>query len=106
MEAERVALGIVWYVCFIFSLTCHEAAHALAARLGGDLTASNAGQVTLNPAPHVRREPFGTILIPVLSFMFSGWMTVGPARPTTRRGNIATRSARRGWRSRVPWRIS
>jgi Zn-dependent protease len=71
---EQIALGIVWYVCFLFSLTCHEAAHALVAARGGDLTASNAGQVTLNPAPHVRREPFGTVVVPLLSYALGGWM--------------------------------
>ena len=31
------------FVLLIFSLTAHEAAHALAAKLGGDLTASRQG---------------------------------------------------------------
>lgn len=74
MDADYLALGGVWYVVFLLSLTCHEAAHALAAKLGGDETAAAAGQVTLNPVPHIRREPFGTILIPLLSYMMSGWM--------------------------------
>jgi Zn-dependent protease len=30
--------------------------------------------VTLNPIPHMRREPFGTIVVPVLSFFMGGWM--------------------------------
>ena len=29
--ADAVALGLVWYAAFLFSLTVHEAAHALAA---------------------------------------------------------------------------
>lgn len=73
MEID-VALGIVWFVCFLFSITCHEAAHALAAKWGGDLTAYESGQVTLNPLPHVQREPLGTILVPILSYVFMGWM--------------------------------
>lgn len=72
MEPERIALGIVWYVCFLFSLTCHEAAHALAARWGGDETAAR--QVTLNPVPHVQREIFGTVIVPLLSYVLGGWM--------------------------------
>lgn len=76
MSPEIFALGAVWYVVFLISLTCHEAAHALAAKIGGDLTAFHAGQVTLDPTPHIRREPFGTILFPLLSFALSsgGWM--------------------------------
>lgn len=64
----------MWYVIFLLSLTCHEAAHALAAKLGGDPTAFEGGQVTLNPIPHMKREPFGTILFPILTYFMSGWM--------------------------------
>lgn len=64
----------MWYVVFLLSLTCHEASHALAAKLGGDMTAFEGGQVTLNPIPHMKREPFGTILFPLLTYFMSGWM--------------------------------
>lgn len=74
MSSEMLVLGPVWYVVFLLSLTCHEAAHALAAKIGGDLTAFHSGQVTLDPIPHIRREPFGTILVPIISFLLSGWM--------------------------------
>lgn len=30
--------------------------------------------MTLNPVPHIRREPFGTVIVPILSFFLSGWM--------------------------------
>lgn len=56
------------------STTCHEAAHALAAKLGGDLTAFHGGQVSLDPVPHIRREPFGMVVFPVLSYITGGWM--------------------------------
>lgn len=62
----------LWYVAFLFSLTCHEAAHALAAKVGGDLTAYHAGQVSLNPLPHIRREVWGTVLMPILSYVVAG----------------------------------
>lgn len=71
---EVLANGLVWYVVFLFSITLHEAAHAFAAMKMGDDTAYNGGQVTLNPAPHVRREPFGTVIVPVLTYFLSGWM--------------------------------
>jgi len=64
----------IWYVVFLFTLTIHEASHSLVAWLGGDETAYRGGQVTLNPLPHMRREPFGTILVPLISFFYSGWM--------------------------------
>lgn len=74
MTEEQVALGILWYLAFLFSLTCHEAAHAWAAKLGGDLTAFHGGQVTLSPLPHMIREPFGTIFVPIISFLLGGQM--------------------------------
>ena len=60
--------GFIWYVAFLFSTTCHEAAHALVAKLGGDETAAHGGQVSLNPVPHIQREPWGMVIIPLLSF--------------------------------------
>ncbi len=73
---QALAFGFLWYFAFLFSTTCHEAAHALVARLGGDDTAYNGGQVTLNPLPHIEREPFGMVVIPILSYFMLGW-TVG-----------------------------
>jgi Zn-dependent protease len=70
----NLGLGAIWYVVFLFSTTCHEAAHALVAKLGGDKTASEGGQVSLNPIPHIRREPFGTVVVPILSYLMAGWM--------------------------------
>ena len=71
--ARLADLGL-WYVIFLFSLTLHEGSHALLARLGGDDTAYLGGQVSLNPWPHIRREPLGTVLVPVASFFFMDWM--------------------------------
>jgi Zn-dependent protease len=71
---ETLPEFVIWYAVFLFTLTFHEGAHALLAYWGGDDTAYRGGQVTLNPIPHVRREPFGTILIPILTFFMSGWM--------------------------------
>lgn len=74
---ELLLLGFFWFVVFLFSTTCHEAAHALAAKLGGDETAALGGQMTLNPLPHIRREPFGMVVVPLLSFVLArsmmGW---------------------------------
>jgi Zn-dependent protease len=74
MQNETVAMGVMWYVAFLLSLTCHEASHAVAAKLGGDPTAFHGGQATLNPVPHMQREPFGTILVPILSYILGGFM--------------------------------
>jgi Zn-dependent protease len=69
-----ISLGVIWYIIFLFSTVCHEGAHALVAKLGGDLTAFHGGQVTLNPIPHIRRELFGTVIVPIASYVLGGWM--------------------------------
>jgi len=86
VQPELIALGFIWYVAFLFSTTCHEAAHALAAKIGGDDTAFVGGQVSLNPVPHIQREPWGMVVFPILSLIVTGslfgaaWMALaGPA---------------------------
>lgn len=66
--------GAVWYLAFLFSTTLHEASHALVALKLGDDTAHRGGQVTLDPVPHIRREPFGMVIVPILSYIMGGWM--------------------------------
>ncbi len=65
--------GSIWYIVFVFSVTIHEAAHALVARVGGDSTAYEGGQVSLDPLPHMRRSPFGMIGLPIISLVLAGW---------------------------------
>jgi len=69
LTPQLLALGFIWFVAFLFSTTCHEAAHALIAKFGGDETAALGGQVSLNPVPHMKREPWGMIVIPILSYL-------------------------------------
>lgn len=70
---NKLADGFVFYVAFLLSTTLHEAAHAWAALKGGDATAYRGGQVTLNPLPHIRREPIGMVVLPLISALLSGW---------------------------------
>jgi Zn-dependent protease len=72
MSQEMLPLVPVVYVVFLFSIVCHEAAHALVAKWGGDLTAYSVGQVTLDPMPHIKREPFGLVFFPLYSLLSSG----------------------------------
>jgi Zn-dependent protease len=88
MSSHTVGLGLLWYLAFLLSLCCHEGSHALAARLGGDPTAFLAGSMTLNPIPHMRREPFGTVIVPILTYLAGGWMigwASAPYSPAWRR---------------------
>jgi len=48
MNSIDPALSLIQYLVFLFSTVCHEAAHALAAKWGGDPTAFLGGQVTLS----------------------------------------------------------
>ena len=72
--AADLALGAIWFAAFLFSTTVHEACHALVAWRLGDPTAYHGGQVSLNPWPHIRREPFGMVLMPLLSYSAGRWM--------------------------------
>jgi Zn-dependent protease len=74
MNPEVLLSGLFQYIVFLFSTTCHEAAHAYVALKGGDPTAAEGGQVSLNPLPHIRREPFGMVVLPILSVAMSGGM--------------------------------
>ncbi len=69
MDLTQIA---VFYVALLISLTVHEAAHAFLAWKGGDPTAYLGGQVTLNPLPHIQREPFGTVILPLGMLLLSG----------------------------------
>ena len=76
VEPDTIVLGLTWFVVFLFSTTLHEAGHAFAAWRLGDPTAYEGGQVSLNPLPHIQREPFGMVLVPLITFAIShgGWM--------------------------------
>jgi len=84
VNIESLIDPAIWYVVFLISITIHEAAHAWSAYKLGDDTAYNAGQVTLNPWPHIKREPFGTVVVPFLTYSMSGWMLGWASAPYSR----------------------
>ena len=53
----------------LFAISAHEAAHAWMSDRFGDDTARLLGRVTMNPAAHI--DPIGTLLIPIVSFIFA-----------------------------------
>jgi Zn-dependent protease len=78
VNPQVIVEGLTLFVVFIFSTTLHEAGHALAALRLGDPTAYEGGQVSLNPWPHIRREPWGMVVVPILYFALTqngiiGW---------------------------------
>jgi Zn-dependent protease len=70
---EQVKDGLFWFLAFLFSTTVHEAMHAFIALRGGDSTAYRGGQVSLSPIPHIRREPIGMLLVPLITAFTQGW---------------------------------
>jgi Zn-dependent protease len=50
----------------LFAITLHEAAHGYVARHFGDLTAYQAGRISLNPLRHI--DPVGTVLVPLIVY--------------------------------------
>ena len=56
ISLDTVTLGLIWFVVFLFSTTCHEGAHALVAKLGEDMTAGDAHRYRGRCA---RRRPTG-----------------------------------------------
>jgi len=78
VNPQLIVEGLTLFVVFIFSTTLHEAGHAFAALKLGDPTAYEGGQVSLNPWPHIRREPWGMVIVPILYFALTqngiiGW---------------------------------
>jgi Zn-dependent protease len=70
-----------WYVVFLFSTVLHEASHAFTAYRLGDDTAYRAGQVSLDPIPHIRREPIGMVVVPILFYSMAGYLVGWASAP-------------------------
>jgi Zn-dependent protease len=68
----------VYALPVLFALTMHDAAQAYVARRFGDNTAHAAGRTTFNPLAHI--DPVGTILIPTVMYLVSGFV-FGYAKP-------------------------
>ncbi|MGD8323128.1 MAG: site-2 protease family protein [Gammaproteobacteria bacterium] len=62
----------------VFAVTVHEVAHGWTAKYFGDMTARDAGRLTLNPISHI--DPFGTIILPLILFLTSPFV-FGAAKP-------------------------
>ena len=62
----------------LFAITVHEAAHGYVAKHFGDMTAYEAGRISLNPLRHI--DPVGTVLVPLVMFLTAGFL-FGWAKP-------------------------
>ncbi len=59
---------VIFMVVLLLAISAHEAAHAWMSHKFGDDTAYMLGRVTLNPISHT--DPIGTLLIPIVAFLF------------------------------------
>ncbi|MDZ4860281.1 MAG: site-2 protease family protein [Candidatus Hydrogenedentes bacterium] len=83
LQQDILFFGIQ-YFCFLFSLSVHEAAHAVTADRCGDPTGRLLGRITLNPIKHI--DPIGTVVMPLLMFVTGipylfGWAKPVPFNP-------------------------
>ena len=78
MELSLIQKIIIYAPPVIFAITVHEAAHGYAAKYFGDMTAYQAGRISLNPLKHI--DPFGTILLPAMTILLGG-ILFGWAKP-------------------------
>src|SRR5690349_20500684 len=69
MNAEQLIPQLIIYmVVLLLAISAHEAAHAWMSYKFGDDTARLLGRITLNPVAHT--DPIGTLLIPIVMFVF------------------------------------
>lgn len=66
--ANLVSHLVIYMVVLLLAISAHEAGHAWMSYKFGDDTAYLLGRVTLNPVKHT--DPIGTLLIPILAFLF------------------------------------
>lgn len=59
---------VIYMVVLLMAISCHEAGHAWMSYKYGDDTAYMLGRVTINPVMHT--DPIGTLLIPIVGFIF------------------------------------
>jgi Zn-dependent protease len=86
-EGDLIGRLVIYLVVLLFAISAHEAAHAWMSHRFGDDTAYMLGRVTLNPVRHI--DPVGTLLIPILGFVFASmggaWRSIpliGWGKPT------------------------
>lgn len=72
---QKIAVGAF---PVIFAITVHEFAHGWVASKFGDQSAKMLGRLTLNPIKHI--DPIGTILVPIVLLIFTGFV-FGWAKP-------------------------
>src|SRR5450432_697762 len=81
MNHISISDAIMTYIVLLYSTVLHEAAHAWTGWRLGDDTAYRGGQVSLDPTPHIKREPIGMAAVPLLSLFLGGWVVGWASAP-------------------------
>jgi Zn-dependent protease len=79
MDETRIIRALMELAILVFSLSLHEFGHAYAATKLGDPTAKLLGRLTLDPRVHA--DMIGTIIFPLLRFLYPGFIMFGWAKP-------------------------
>jgi Zn-dependent protease len=74
-----ILIFILMVAGFAMAIIIHEVAHGYVADRLGDPTARLSGRLTLNPIPHI--DIYGSIIIPLLLFLFHSPFIFGWAKP-------------------------
>ncbi len=72
----NIALLVLYVICILLALICHEVAHGLVANWLGDPTAKQEGRLTFNPLAHI--DPVGFLM---MLFVGYGWAKPVPVNP-------------------------
>ncbi|MDP3934847.1 MAG: site-2 protease family protein [Candidatus Giovannonibacteria bacterium] len=75
---NQVLQFIFQIAILMLSVIIHEVSHGAVAYALGDSTAKDEGRLTLNPVNHL--DPFGSILLPMLTYLAGGFI-FGWAKP-------------------------
>ena len=70
---------IILLILVFYSIVFHEIAHGFVAYKLGDPTAKYEGRLSLNPLVHI--DPYGTLILPFLTFVFFNGLILGYAKP-------------------------
>ncbi|OGI21340.1 MAG: hypothetical protein A2808_01600 [Candidatus Moranbacteria bacterium RIFCSPHIGHO2_01_FULL_55_24] len=76
--ANELVLVAFYLTTLLYSVIIHEVSHGVVALWLGDMTAKYAGRLNLNPVKHI--DPFGSVILPILLFVSTGF-AFGWAKP-------------------------
>jgi Zn-dependent protease len=70
---------VIWVAVLFISIAFHEYSHGWMASVLGDDTAERQGRLTLNPIAHI--DPFGSVILPLMLFLFQAPFLFAWAKP-------------------------